>query len=62
VIADDSGKWARNGLRFATQDEAERYVADLKRRWWAVTETRTVPSNDPVTHRIDAEGVMIRVG
>ncbi len=29
VIADSSGKWAGNALRFATREEAESQVLDL---------------------------------
>ena len=39
-------------MRFATKEEAERYVADLAGRWLAVRETRVVESDDPVTHEI----------
>lgn len=60
VIADSSGKWAGNGLRFATADEAAIYVADLKARWMLVTDTRVVESDDPVTDEI-VDGVMRRV-
>lgn len=49
VIADASGKWAGNGLRFATREEAERWVANLAGRWTLVRDTRVVPSHDPVT-------------
>jgi hypothetical protein len=49
VIADGSGKFAGNGLRFATKEEAETYVADLASRWTLVRETRVVPSTDEVT-------------
>ena len=56
VIADSSGKWAGNGLRFATEREAEAYVADLARRWTLVTETRVVESDDPVNQRIHPDG------
>lgn len=55
VIADDSGKWAGNGLRFETEAEAQAYVADLARRWTLVRETRVVESDDPVTNRFDLE-------
>jgi hypothetical protein len=62
VVADSSGTWAGNALRFATEDEAEMYVKDLARRWTLVTATRVVPSDDPVTDAIDLEtGVMRRV-
>jgi len=40
VIADSSGQWCGNALRFATRKEAEDNVADLMMRWLAVRETR----------------------
>lgn len=52
VIADSSGEWTGNALRFATQGEAAHYVADLAWRWTAVRKTRVVESDDPVTARI----------
>lgn len=52
VIADSSGKWAGNGLRFATREEAEAWVADLFMRWTLVRETRVVTSEDPVNYRL----------
>ena len=48
VIADASGKWCGNVLRFATREEAESYVADLAARWTSVRETRVIESSDPV--------------
>jgi hypothetical protein len=51
VIADPSGKWAGNALRFATREEAEANVQDLMMRWFAVQETRVVESDDPVNYR-----------
>ena len=48
VIADNSGKWVGNQLRFATMEEAEGYAADLAGRWTLVQETRVVMSSDPV--------------
>src|SRR5229473_3394484 len=48
VIADASGKWCGNALRFATREEAEANVRDLMMRWFAVRETRVVESDDPV--------------
>jgi hypothetical protein len=48
VIADTSGKWNSNGLRFATEEEAQSYVRDLYARWTLVRSTRVVPANDPV--------------
>lgn len=57
VIADSSGKWAGNALRFATREEAEANVADLARRWFLVRETRVVESDDPVNYRWTANGL-----
>ena len=48
VIADGSGQWVGNGLRFSTSAEAETYAKDLYSRWTAVREWRVVPSSDPV--------------
>lgn len=42
VIADSSGVWAGNGLRFDTHDEATSYALDLQARWTAVREWRVV--------------------
>lgn len=55
VIADSSGTWCGNALRFATEAEAEAYVRDLSCRWFAVRETRVVPSDEPVTSIWDAK-------
>jgi len=49
IIADASGEWTSNALRFATEAEARGYVEDLYNRWSAVRETRVVESDDPVT-------------
>jgi hypothetical protein len=50
VLADSSGHYASNALRFATQAEAGSYAIDLFHRWSAVKSWRTVPSSDPVTY------------
>jgi hypothetical protein len=50
VIADNSGQWAGNGLRFATKEEAEENVANLASRWYLVQDTRVVETNDPVNY------------
>jgi hypothetical protein len=50
VIADNSGKWCGNALRFATEAEALDYASDLAGRWFAVRETRAVESPDPVNY------------
>lgn len=50
VLADSSGRYASNALRFATQAEAGSYAIDLFNRWSAVKNWRTVPTSDPVTY------------
>lgn len=60
VIADDSGTWAGNALRFASESEADAYVKDLASRWTLVRETRVVPSDDPVNYRIE-HGKLVRI-
>ncbi len=40
-----------NALQFATRKEAEANVRDLMMRWFAVSETRVVESDDPVNYR-----------
>ena len=48
VIADNSGRFVGNGLRFATRRAAEEYAEDLMSRWTLVRSWRVVPSTDPV--------------
>jgi hypothetical protein len=61
VIADHSGKWCGNALRFATKEEAEADVRDLAGRWFAVREIRVVESEDPVNyHRVDGKSEPIK--
>lgn len=50
VIADSSGKWCGNALRFATKEEAEAQVANLAMRWTSVRDWRAVESTDPVNY------------
>lgn len=51
VVADSSGQFFGNALRFATREEAEAQVRDLAGRWMLVTDTRVVESDDPVNYR-----------
>ena len=51
VIADSSGAWAGNALRFATPEEASAYATDLMMRWFAVRDTRVVECDEPVNYR-----------
>jgi len=60
VIADSSGKFAGNGLRFATEAEAEAYAADLASRWLLVTDTRVVESDDAVNYEL-VDGAIRRI-
>jgi hypothetical protein len=55
VIADRSGQWTGNCLRFATAMEAKDYVKDLAWRWTAVREWRVTESDDPVSYTWDGE-------
>jgi hypothetical protein len=61
VIADDSGKWATNGLAFATREEAELYAKDLWRRWLLVREWKVEPSDEPVNYRFFEDGTYEQV-
>jgi hypothetical protein len=51
VIADNSGEWCSNGLRFASRAEADNYARDLAWRWIAVREWRVVECADPPPDR-----------
>jgi hypothetical protein len=46
VIADNSGKWCSNALRFKTEEEAKAYGEDLFSRWTAVREWRAVETDE----------------
>jgi hypothetical protein len=45
VLADNSGKWAGNGLTFLTEEDAMEYGNDLSFRWTAVRDFRVVEVN-----------------
>src|SRR4029079_1125944 len=47
VIADDSGKWVSNALRFPTEERAKQYGRDLAARWTSVREWRVSPADEP---------------
>lgn len=46
VIADNSGKWVSNSLRFPTKEAAEVYARDLGWRWTAVRKWRVVEAEE----------------
>ena len=50
VIADNSGKWCGNSLRFATEEEALSSAHDLAMRWMLVRDWRAAASDDPVNY------------
>jgi hypothetical protein len=50
VVADYTGEWVGNGLRFATKEEAEGYGANLAGRWVLVRDIRTIEVDEPVSH------------
>lgn len=50
VVADNSGKYCDNALRFASQGEAEAYAQNLQSRWTLVTAWRVVQSDEPVNY------------
>ncbi len=43
VIADSSGKWTGNAMRYVTREAAEDAARDLSARWTLVREWRVVP-------------------
>lgn len=51
VIADNSGKWAGNALRFASKKECDAYARDLFSRWTSVTKYRSKRTYDAVNYR-----------
>lgn len=53
VIADDSGEWVSNALRFPTEEKAKKYAKDLFSRWTSVREWRVVPVDDPTNEYHD---------
>jgi hypothetical protein len=57
VIADSTGNWISNALRFATFAEAEGNVRNLYSRWTSVRETRVVESAAPVNYRWTDKGL-----
>jgi hypothetical protein len=62
VVADSSGKFCGNSLRFATRLEAEKYAAGLMSRWLLVTEWRVVESTDPVNRVIEDNTMKVVAG
>jgi len=58
VIADSTGQWVGNALRFATKEEAEANVRNLSMRWMMVRDTRVVESDEPVNYKWTSDGLV----
>jgi len=58
VVADKSGEFRGNGLRFATSAEAGAHVLDLALRKTAVYNSRIVECNEPVNAKWTENGVI----
>jgi hypothetical protein len=58
VIADSTGQWVGNALRFATKEEAEANVKNLAGRWTLVRDTRVVESDEPVNYKWTDAGLV----
>lgn len=54
VIADDSGKWASNGMKYATPEDAKKAALSLTGRWMLVQKWRVVDSTGNVKFEGDA--------
>lgn len=60
VIADSSGQFYRNALRFATAQEAEESAYALFCRWTLCREYRASATEEPVNYkRVDGRDVPI---
>jgi len=60
VIADSSGKWYRNALRFATEAEALASAKELASRWYMVRSTRAAPAIERPNYRF-IDGANVRI-
>jgi len=54
------GKWATNGLRFATEVEAFESAMQTRMRWWMVDDVRATESEDAVNYQM-TEGKLVAV-
>lgn len=45
------GKWSGNGLRFETEEEADKWGADLMMRWFVPSDHRVIVSADPINYK-----------
>jgi len=57
------GPWSRNGLVFATKQEAEENARDLMMRWMMVEDSRAAEVDEPVNYQyVDRKLVHIPEG
>lgn len=59
------GEWSTNGMRYATQKEAEAAGDELLSRWFVPTDSRAAESEDPVNARFNFDtykGGLLPVG
>ena len=53
--ANDGSGFARNGLRFATKEEADKWGSGLMWRWLGCKEVRSVQTADAVNARYEGD-------
>jgi hypothetical protein len=58
IVADSSGNWSNNGVRFASREEADAYGHHLLERWPAIRQVRVAESTDPVNYRMEKTGFL----
>jgi len=60
-VQGEGDKWLRNGLVFATKEEAEANARDLMSRWILVTDCRAAEVDEPVNYQWDGGLKAVRV-
>lgn len=58
VVADHTGEYVGNALRFATAQEAREYAQDLQSRWIAVQRFRVVDADERVNYAFTSKGLV----
>ncbi len=58
IIGEPDDKWSRNGLVFATREEAEASARNLMSRWFMVWDTRATESDEAVNYRWTDKGLV----
>lgn len=57
-VMNEPDKWHRNGLVFATREEADANARDLMSRWTLVVDCRAVEVDEPVNYRWTDKGLV----